>query len=1316
MTAINHKQASVDEFYSAKQSRGYVQLFVLLWIPLVTIILALGIYNYSSQTASRINQLQAEQFRQVNKGASSLFDSLYTHITHIHGVVEQFSEYAVTQPSILKQRLQQDLIRLSAWSLEYDQVRWIDETGMEKLRVDSIGRHPQVVPHQQLQDKHNRYYFTETMQLKHGEIYISSMDLNIENGQIELPLKPVLRVGSPLIDSKGVHYGIMVLNVFGRGILDRFYHSIGDISSSVMLLNQQGYRLASDDEDKNWGFMFDRDNSVSKEFPEPWAVISQSAQGQEILSSGLWTWQKIDPADKINVYFSKLFSANHQVGIIKKSPYFYVVSHASSEQLKLIKHSVIYSMVPKVIVVVLLLSGLTFWLAKVIHERRINRDHTSYLQTELSAAKALQRSEIRFHAVFDNSPVGIMVVNDNGEIVMANREFENIFGYSEQEVLGQAMEMLVERSFKKRHEQMRKSFFKDNHGSKRAMNSSTPFQARHKDGSALLLEIGLSQYDSGGKNYVLATLMDVRQRLALDEALRLSESRFRDFTSLSSDWAWEVDIEGKYSYVTSSVNGLLGYTVEEIIGKTPFELMPAEESERLRQAFSDIVLSQQPFYELKNQNLHKDGTLVLVSTSGVPIFNDDEELIGYRGVDRDITEACQNEKQLEAYRHSLEQMVEIRSSSLQRAEALAHVGSWHYEVASDTATWSEETRRILESDPDTPISIADFVECVHPEDKALVYESWEKAMHGDKYDFEHRILVNNKEKWVREMANIEYDEDGLAVEAHGAMMDITEQKAIKLELEQALAEAKELARAKAEFLANMSHEIRTPMNASMGLTQILSKMTHEPAQQALLQKMEVANRSLLTIINDILDFSKMEAGEIKLESRAFTLSGLLENLQLVFSHMLESKQLELVTETQLKSVDGVLGDELRIQQVLTNFLSNAIKFTESGKITIQFIVEDQFIAKHQQLATLKFVIADTGQGISAENQSEIFKAFSQADVSTTRQFGGTGLGLSICSDLAKLMDGSIGVNSELGKGSEFWFKVTLPVTEIEEPRVQEHKQLNDLGGIRILTVDDSDINLEVAAHLLRSCGASAVYTVESGFEALDFLAHEASKIDLILMDIQMPEMDGLECTRRIRQQPAFDHIPVIALSAGVLKDQVQEALDAGLTDFISKPIEVAQMLSVIGRYWQPTQIAETTQSTPQESTQQEIADNNEPEAKVDYSQLPAISIEQGLETWVNEDKYKKFLAKFVEQYASLPVECRQLTEQGDLHSAERLVHKLKGVAGNLGMPQVTEYARELNDLLRQQPVPDESTIASSLDTLEQELSLAIQSIGQYIQD
>ena len=414
------------------------------------------------------------------------------------------------------------------------------------------------------------------------------------------------------------------------------------------------------------------------------------------------------------------------------------------------------------------------------------------------------------------------------------------------------------------------------------------------------------------------------------------------------------------------------------------------------------------------------------------------------------------------------------------------------------------------------------------------------------------------------------------------LLDVTEIQEKKKELQRAKDLAQQSAQSKSDFLANMSHEIRTPMNAILGLLRLVLETDLTEYQRKYLDKADYSAKNLLRILNDILDFSKIEAGKLEVESTTFCLPDMLHNTVDILRESAQQKQIDLSLTIDRNCPSDVVGDPLRLSQVLTNLVGNALKFTANGEVTIT----TRQIAQENNISLLSFTVQDTGIGMTQDHVGKLFAPFSQADSSTTRKFGGTGLGLAISKKLVELMGGTLSCTSELTKGSCFTFTLPLPIINSHsctpyalEHAVQKPEELvAHLHGKHILVAEDNDINQIIAQEVLEKAGF-VVEIAENGKIAIEKIM--ANHYDLVFMDIQMPEIDGLEATAQIRKIPRLHHLPIIAMTAHAMVGDKDKSIEAGMNDHITKPLNPFDLFSTIAKWLDQT-------TTHQEKTISEV--------------------------------------------------------------------------------------------------------------------------------
>ncbi len=492
-------------------------------------------------------------------------------------------------------------------------------------------------------------------------------------------------------------------------------------------------------------------------------------------------------------------------------------------------------------------------------------------------------------------------------------------------------------------------------------------------------------------------------------------------------------------------------------------------------------------------------------------------------------------------------------AQLNRAQSVAQLGSWHLDLTRNQLTWSDETCRIFGTPSGTPLAYEDFIQCVHPDERDAVNAAWQAALKGAPYDITHRIVIAGETKWVREMAEFVFDAKGQFYAATGTVQEVTRQVDIERALRDAMQAAESANQAKSEFLANMSHEIRTPMNAILGLTQLVLDTPLEARQRDFLGKALSSGRALLGILNDILDYSKIEAGRLDIDKTAFSVEEVLREIGDLFSARLAEKGIELFFDIAPDLPVEVIGDPLRLHQILANLIGNAIKFTERGEIHV--LAETVYSENSPgDGLTLRFAVRDTGIGIRRELAQHLFEPFTQADGSITRKYGGTGLGLAICHRLVTLMGGQIAASGNEGQGATFTF--TLIVGRSHQDR--SNVRLQEIAGMKVLVVDDQGSARDILGRLLTAWGVEHD-TAADGHTALKMIEAAQARKDgycIVLLDWQMPDMDGVDIVRRIAANPAsYGHaLKVMMVTAHDRDKLIQAAGELRLDGILTKPV------------------------------------------------------------------------------------------------------------------------------------------------------------------
>jgi PAS domain S-box-containing protein len=907
------------------------------------------------------------------------------------------------------------------------------------------------------------------------------------------------------------------------------------------------------------------------------------------------------------------------------------------------------------------------------------------------------------------------------------------------------------------------------------------------------------------------------------EQVKTTEERTRLILDSAGEGIYGMATDGRITFVNAATCRMLGFTPEEMIGQISHPLIhhhrPDGSFYPIEECPMRAACQAGEVRRVDDECLwRKDGTSFPVEYATTPIVKDGR-ILGAVVSFTDITERKRAEQEL-AYRFAFQRaLLESIPYPMFVKDAHARFVSCNkaYEREFNTTSDFLKGKTVLDLEYLLEADRHKF----HDEDTAVIREA-------DRSSYELPIQYADGQ-----IHTTLYSVDGFKLSDGspggliGLLVDISDQKRVSEELRLAKAKAEEATQMKSMFLANMSHEIRTPMNAIIGLSHLALKTQLTPKQRDYIGKVHNAGTSLLAVINDILDFSKIEAGKLDLETTDFKLDEVITSVTTLTAQKAHEKGLEFLAHITPGIPEFLLGDPLRLGQILTNFVNNSVKFTERGEIRLNI----DLIERTGEKVQLKFSVRDTGMGMTKEQAAKLFQPFTQADMSTTRKHGGTGLGLTICRRLVELMGGRIWLESEPGAGSTFYFTVWLGVGSkqgtgkiipqklaqlrvlvvddnpaaceiLKEPlanivkrvdvvasgkdaiaavqrqdttepydilfmdwrmpgmdglqtsrfiksdetlrhpphivlvtafgreevreeaeRLQldgfllkpvtrsmavdtlvnvfceanheisvsvEEEQAAKLHGARILLAEDNDINQQIAVELLEGAGAT-VEVANNGLEAVEILFNgpQPPPFDAVLMDLQMPEMDGYQATAKLRADPRFATLPIIAMTAHATIEERQRCIASGMNDHISKPIDPANLFETVGRFYKPKDLAAPV----------EPAHNTSSTTSNGLPDIEGLDVKDGLNRVMGNHKlYLKLLRQFAEQQGSVPGEIATALSRGDAALAGRLAHTLKGVAGNIGAKSLQAASGDLEKLI------SEHADAAALESSRQKVS------------
>ena len=1071
---------------------------------------------------------------------------------------------------------------------------------------------------------------------------------------------------------------------------------------------------------------------------------------------------------------------------------------------------------------------------RVVGAVLVFRDVTS----EYATQQSLRDNAELIQAILNTVADGIVTLRVRDGIVKTiNPAAERMFGYSSAEMIGQDFSLLIPES----DSDERKTAFKNISPGDKAWIAGLGRETtgRHRNGGTFPMDIAISQMWMGGERYLTCILRDISARKQTEAALQKAGALQNAIFNSANFSSIATDARGVIQIFNVGAERMLGYAAADVVNKvTPADISDPQEVIARAQALSDELGTPiapgfealafkasrgiEDIYELTY--IRKDGSRFPAVVSVTALRDAQEAIIGYLLIGTDNTAR----KQVEAEQTKLDQrlrdqqfytrsLIESNIDALMTTDPSGIITDVNKQMEMLTGSTRDELIGAPFKNYFTDPQRAEAgIKQVLSEKKVTNYELTARSRDG-------------KETVVSYNATTFYDRERKLQGVFAAARDITERKVLdrvlqekNLELEAAKSMAEKANLAKSDFLSNMSHEIRTPMNAIIGMSYLALKTEMTPRQRDHIKKIKGAGQHLLSIINDILDLSKIEAGKLTVEATEFELEKVLDNVSNLIAEKTTAKDLELVFDVDKEVPLNLIGDPLRLGQILINYSNNAVKFTERGEIDILIRVKEQ--TEHDVL--LYCAVRDTGIGLTQEQTGRLFQSFAQADTSTTRKFGGTGLGLVISKRLAELMGGEVGVESEPGKGSTFWFtarlgkgivhkrklalsgdlhgKRVLVVDDNENARMvlgnmldsmslqvdqaasgqaaigavgkaeeqgtpydivfldwqmpemdgiktaqmlrelplkrmphmtmvtaygreevirgaeeagiedvlikplsasvlfesvvrilgdssegvrvtgdaptDSVAQLAAIRGARILLVEDNELNQEVATELLRDVGF-IVELAGNGQIALDMI--RATPYDIVLMDMQMPVMDGVTATREIRKEARFNGLPVVAMTANAMQGDRERCMAAGMNDHVAKPIEPEDLWKALLKWVKPGQAQRAAQ----------VTEATAPEEAGLPADIEGLDVDDGLRRVLGKKKlYLWMLRKFISGQRSAAAEIRRALDDNDSHSAELLVHTLKGVAGNIGATVIQHLAGQLETAIRErQPRPQTDT-------------------------
>ena len=906
--------------------------------------------------------------------------------------------------------------------------------------------------------------------------------------------------------------------------------------------------------------------------------------------------------------------------------------------------------------------GREFPVEVVLHYNKAEEDRPARFigfVTDITQRKQAQIQLQRFEAIINSSEDAIIGKTLDGIVTTWNKGAEEIFGYSAEEIIGSSLNKLFPPGFNNDEE---------NEIIKRISENETirHFETTclHKDGRLVYISVAISPIlDEQGNIIGMSKIArDITTRKKLEEGnIQLLQA-----LDESPDFVGIADLDGHVIYVNAGGRRLIGADIRsDFIDRRIYDFHPPW---AVKKVFHEALPSVM-------ETGRWQGELALNEEDGCTEIPVAATIFSLKDKKGKITALATIQSDLTNYK---EREMELRSNEARLDFLLSSSPAIIYTCQTKppySATFiSQNVQDLMGFNASQFIQDPNFwIDHIHPDDRKEVFTHLQEIFVHGHHQHDYRFqMPDGRYRWIHDRLRIVFSPNGTPVEMVGYWSDIDDLKKIETELINAKEAAEAANQAKSAFLATMSHEIRTPLNAIIGMAYTLGLSKLNTDQRLQLATIESASRSLLAQINDVLDLAKIEAGEIVIEAVHFNPQQIIQSVANLFRSLIQQKGLIFHVHEAWEGYPAVLeGDVHKIQQLLTNLIGNAIKFTSTGHIDLKLEIVNQ----NEEIVTLRFAVSDTGIGISPAVIAKIFRPFSQADASITRKHGGTGLGLFLVKQLAERMGGRVGVDSRVGKGSCFWFDLPFrTVFANNEVSLNGQADLSDLEstnsqwlpGVRVLVVDDSDMNLAVCQRLLEHQGAT-VTLCSSGKAALQQIISTHDGFDLVLMDVQMPEMDGYETTCRLRE--IHHKLPILALTAGATVNDREHALAVGMDGFLSKPIDPTQLIRSVRQHVERAQ----NRSLPIRERQEEI-----------LSEVNGWPVVAGLDTDAvrcrlagDKTLFLKLLDDFFERSVELLGQAGQAVTIGQPKAAAAALHNFRGQAGNIGATTLAAEAGRL---------------------------------------
>ncbi|MDM8536176.1 PAS domain S-box protein [Desulfobacterales bacterium HSG17] len=1273
-----------------------ITAFLKVFFPFLGIYFLLTEFVIFHEKQIHIEKIKFIEQKIVNSEKQLFEYSIASHLTDVRFIaklVDLNHHLVLGEPISPHSALAKSLLAFGTSRKHFEHIRILDKQGNEVIRINQTPLGFQLVEASELQSKKSRPYFTKALR-GHDEVYISKFDLNVEHGRIEEPYKPMIRFSAPTFDETHQQSGVVVLNFRGKPLLKRLKRASQTTQSSLFIVNSDGYWLLGPNPEDEWGFLFPhrQKSSFKKTHPGAWDEIIAYQNGQTTKARGLFTFATIDPlggnpdlADNLpKGEYEETWTIISQVPNSKLTPHWW-----GKVQLLNSIFFICFSLI----------------LYYLTQEKTV--------QTELN--KALVESGRKLQSITDSVQDAIIMIDGQDTIHYWSPAAALMFGYQDQEILHEKLhDLIVPEDQKELIQKPMEHFAKTGEGP--IVFTLREITAIRKDESSFPAELSVSAFKNDGIWFAVGSVRDISSRKNVEKQLQKMneelEIRVHERTAeiqilyqaieQSPASVIITDAQGNIEYVNPWFTQTSGYKKDEVFGRNPRILKSGKHPTSIYKNLWDTITKGENWQgELVNKK--KNGDLYWEHVSVSPIKNSETKITHYVAVQEDISQRKQAEELLKfesEFNEALAQLAHkiISANTIEEISTivLATATRFLQSPYGFVAYIDEQNGHLV-----LPALTNEVMKACQINSQKPIFQKF-SGLWGWVLENKKHLLTNdpvNDQRYngvpdghvpirrfistpavVEDVAlgqialankNEDYTENDLIL-----LNRINNLYAIAIHrkrIEQHLLHEKERAvaanQAKSAFLANMSHEIRTPMNAIIGFLELCLDGGDLSVKQV--RHITIAHHSahsLLNILNDILDISKLESEKIELETEAFELAKVIFDIQSTLMGKAVEKGLDLRIRIEPGVPSFIKGDSYRLRQILMNIVGNAIKFTEEGSVEI-------CARSSGDNSQLCFSVADTGIGISPTQQKTIFEPFSQADLTITRRYGGTGLGTTISKKLVELMGGEIGFESVENQGTTFQFGIPLIPAQMESQSIYSQKVAP--GSERcfdILVAEDIEMNIDLITTRLRMEGHEVTVARDGQKTINEYNRHT---FDIILLDMRMPVKSGMEVATEIRslERQNQTYTPIIAVTANVMKTEIQEYLRCGIDAVVDKPLDFDKLFVLMEKHVPPKRGKSKINLKSTSHTAQE-----EPQ----FNEIEGINTQKGIIQWKDPKAYRKALLDFKTTYHDFGKQITSCVAKNDHDQIVYLAHSLKGIAGNLAMEEAYNEAVRFHDAVSHQ--------------------------------